>query len=201
MDDRDLARLLSGRREPSVLEKEEVFARVLDQLEPRARPRRVRWAIAAALTVAAAAAALLLRVQLQEGGEQFAARGGQARKPALRALCVETGQQGACPAHGTLAFELEPQGYGYAALFARAEDGSLTWYFPRADGQSLSLHGARGLPLRQGVRLGDSQPPGRYELVLVLSRAPLARAEVKARLAGGSDVLVISQPLVVQAAQ
>jgi len=196
MDDRDLARLLSGRPEPSVLEKEEVLERVLREVAPRRSPRRALWGLAAA-AVAAAALGLLALVRLQDDPEQFAARGGEAQ-PSLRVVCVETGQLGSCPARGTLAFELDPQRYGYAALFARDAAGAITWYFPAAEEQSLAVNDARGQPLRQGIRLGDSQPPGRYELVLVLSNAPLRRAEVKARLAGGDDVKVVRQTLIVQ---
>ena len=199
MEDRDLARLLSGRPEPSVLEKEEVLERVLREAAPRPAARRAPWLLAAG-AFASAALALFALVQLRDDGEQFAARGGDEREPALRVVCVETGQLGACPAHGTLAFELEPRQYAYAALFARDEAGAIIWYFPQAEGQSLLVKDAQGQPLRQGIRLGDSQPPGRYELVLVLSETALRRDEVKARLGGGDDVRVLRQTLLVQAA-
>ena len=198
MEDRDLARLLSGRNEPSVLEKEEVLDRVLREVAPRRASRATTawlWGVGAV----AAALALVVLPRVQDDGDEFAARGGEAPAPSLRAVCVETGQLGSCPARGTLAFELDAQSYGYAALFARDVAGTITWYFPRADGQSLPVKDAQGQPLRQGIRLGDSQPPGSYELVLVLSNAPLTRPEVKARLAGGPDVRVIRQPLVVRA--
>jgi hypothetical protein len=115
-------------------------------------------------------------------------------------VCVETGQLGSCPAGGTLAFELDAQPYAYAALFARDAAGVITWYFPQSDDRSLAVTDERGAPLRQGVRLGESQPPGRYELVLVLSNAALSRDEIKARLADERDVAVVRQTLLVQAA-
>jgi hypothetical protein len=198
-DDRDLARLLSGRREPSVLEKEEVLERVLHEVAPRPASRRVVWGFTAA-AFAAAALALLALLPWSGGGDEFAARGGDGRRPSLRAICVETGQLGSCPARGTLAFELDAQPYAYAALFARGAAGAITWYFPPADGRNLAVKGAHGEPLRQGIRLGESQPPGRYELVLVLSHTPLDRAEVRARLTDERDVAVVRQTLVVQAA-
>jgi hypothetical protein len=197
-DDRDLARLLSGRREPSVLEKEEVLERVLREVAPRRAPRRMAWRFAAA-AFAAAALALLALLPWRGGDDEFAARGDDERKPSLRAVCVETGQLGSCPVRGTLAFELDAQQYEYAALLARDAAGAITWYFPQSDGRSLPVSGAQGEPLREGVRLGESQPPGRYELVLVLSHAPLDRSQVKARLADERDVVVVRQPLVVQA--
>ena len=71
MDDHDLARLLSGRAEPSVLEKEEVFERV--HAKTRAAPRR--WSRRVALAGAGAAAAAAAWLALPAAPPEFVGRG------------------------------------------------------------------------------------------------------------------------------
>ena len=182
MDDRDLARLLSGRNEPSVLEKEAMFEQIMRDVRPQRR--RARWIWAAPALACAAAAMLVLWPRA--GRDEFAARGGAERQPTLRVVCVGTGSATECPVGGLLAFEVDPRPFRYVALLARGGDGRTVWYFPAAEARSLSVDGHAAL-LRRGVRLGESQPPGRYEILLMSSREPLTRAEIKAMLGAESS--------------
>jgi hypothetical protein len=200
VDDEELARLLSGRDGPSVLEQEAGFERLLGKLGRRPAPVRWRLWLPGVAALAAAAAAVLLMVR--EPAPELVARGGQAREPALSVLCVEHGAAGRCPSGGRLAFVAEPGGFDYLALFARRGDGLVIWYFPSADGQSVPLADRSGKPLSHGIKLGEDQPPGSYELVGVFSRRPLTRAAIKrelgAALESGAQHRVVRQTLIVE---
>ena len=178
MEDQDLARLLSGRDGPSVLEQEADFERLMHKLDRGRKP--VRWGFwlpaAAAATAMAAAFVLLLQ---EPAADELAARGGQAGQPALQVLCVEHGAAGRCPSGGRLAFVAAAKGYRYLAIFARRSDGLVIWYFPSAEGQSVPIADHPGEALQRGIKLGDDQPPGTYEIVSVFSKTPLTRAELK----------------------
>lgn len=181
MDDRDLARLLSGRDGPSVLDQEADFEQLMHELD-RGRPP-VRWALWLPAAGALAAAALALLVFMKQPAvDEFAARGGQAGAPAVQALCVEDGAAGRCPSGGRLAFAATAGGYRYLALFARRSDGLVIWYFPSAEGQSVPIAGQAGDLLKRGIQLGDDQPPGRYELFGVFSTGPMTRDQIKRAL-------------------
>lgn len=185
MEDQELARLLSGRDGPSVLKQEADFERLMHKLDGRRKP--VRWGFwlpaAAAATAMAAAFALLLQEPV---ADELAARGGQDQQPALQVLCVEHGAAGRCPSGGRLAFVAAAKGYRYLAIFARRSDGLVIWYFPSAEGRSVPVADHTGEALQRGIKLGDDQPPGTYEIVSVFSKAPLTRAEIKRDL--GADL-------------
>lgn len=179
MKDRDLARLLSGRAEPSVLEKEAMLDRILTEVEPQRRSRRLRWLWAAPALAAAALWLLIPRFALDE----FAARGPNPPLASFHVICLETGAVGTCPSGGTLAFEVDPRARGFIAVLARATDGRVIWYLPPADGKSWPLREAREGVLRHGIKLGSAQPVGRYEVIALLSERPLDRAEIRRELA------------------
>jgi len=202
VEDQDLARLLSGRDGPSVLEQEADLERVMQRLDRGRAP--VRWGFwlpaTAALTAVAAAFVLLVK---EPEADQLTARGGQAEAPALQVICVEHGVAGRCPSGGRLAFVAAPSSrYRYLGLFARRSDGLVIWYFPSADGQSVPIADRSGEPLRRGIKLSDDQPPGRYEIIGVFSDGPLSRAEIKrelgAELQSGLHHRVVRQSFVVE---
>jgi hypothetical protein len=201
VDDQELARLLSGRDGPSVLEQEAGFERVLQKLDRGRAP--LHWGFWLPITGAAAAlAAVVLTLFAPEPASELAARGGGDRAPALQALCVESGAAGRCASGDRLAFVAEAEGYAYLALFARRSDGLVIWYFPSADGQSVPIADQAGKPLQLGAKLGEDQPPGSYELVGVFSRSPLTRAAIKRdlddRLQSAAGHRVVRQALIVE---
>jgi hypothetical protein len=200
VDDHELARLLSGRPGPSVLEKEAIRERMLAQHS--LRRRALRWSWLVPLAASATAAFVMARVG---DGDEFSSRGDRAEQPVLRVVCVDTGAVGSCPAGGTLAFQGAGTAYPYLAVFARRSDGLVIWYFPSATGPEDVAAPDPRAPLAHGIRLGDEQPPGRYEIVGVFSQRPLSRSEVKARLrdglASGRGLKVVRQPFTVQAAR
>ena len=200
MDDSKLARLLSRRDEPSVLEKEALFERVL---AATGQPARRRFAgFLAFAGVAAAAAAVALFVKLREPDE-FASRGTTGTSPSVEVVCVKTGAAGRCEADDTVSFDVRTEGNTwYFAAFAMRED-EVVWFFPQEDGESIRVEGsAKPALLGQGVRLGDRMRPGAYDIVAVFSREPLRRNDIKARLGqdllGRSGIEVLRRPLVVE---
>ena len=180
MDDHELARLLSGRARPSVLEKEKVFERVYARTRA-ASMLRPRWVALGGLTAAAAAAAVWLA--LRADPVEFAARGADESRPVLHVVCLETGRKGVCGAGGRLAFEIQGLAFRHVAVFARRQDGLVIWYFPESSGTSppVSAHGQSTL-LRRGVQVGTNQPPGDYEVYAVFSDEALTRERIKAGL-------------------
>ena len=175
--DETVARLLSRRNAPSVLEKEQQFERIFAAVS--ARPRWQRWApLAGAGLAVAAALALWVRTP------DFASRGAAlTSEPEFRALCAVPCKQG-----GTLAFELDaPGGPHYFAAFAQRADGAIVWYLPDADAPSQALsRDAKSLVLDRGVQIGSEQPPGSYEIYGVFSSRALTRSEIKRAL--GNDL-------------
>ncbi len=180
MDEHELARLLSGRDRPSVLEKEEVFERVYARTRAASMPRS-RWAVLGGLTAAAAAAAVWLALPADR--VEFGARGAGESRPTLHVVCLETGRKGVCGAGGRLAFEIEGRQFQHVAVFARRQDGLVIWYFPESSGTSPPVSGqGRSTLLRRGVQLGATQPPGDYEVYAVFSDEALTRDRIKAGL-------------------
>ncbi len=171
-DDDELDRLLARGRLGGPA-RDRILAGALARAAPRRRwPRRILW-LAPAL---AAAAVLLLWLRPRDGG--FRVRGGGG--PSLEVACSD-GRAGACPRGGTLVFRVDgAREGGYLAAWATpAAGGERIWYFPAADGSAPAVAaqaGAQVVPL--GARLGPSQPPGDYQVHLLLARRPLARAEV-----------------------
>jgi len=199
ISDETVARLLSGRNAPSVLEKERLFEHVFQQVALETKPTRARWqplafAFASALCLVAV---LLLRPHAPE----FAARGGLGlSEPTFRPLC-NSGADALCKQGQALGFEVmasaEPQ---YFAAFAQRPDGAIVWYLPEASGKSLQLSREPGSPvLDRGVQIGTEQPPGHYEVFGVFSSRPLTRAEIKSAvgddLRGSRDVRVVRRSI------
>jgi hypothetical protein len=187
-DERTVARLLSGRNAPSVLEKEQLFERIYAGVA-RA-PRRAVWY---RLGLAAAGAAVLvgalwLRVRPAPPAQEFAARGaGLEATESFRLLCSGAAIT-SCKSGSTLGFELfglaEPRHF---AAFARRGDGTVIWYTPPPEGVTAGVApSASSMLLGQGVSLGREHTPGRYLVYGVFSREPLTRAQIKTAL--GQDL-------------
>jgi len=197
----DLGRLLSGRNEPSVLEKEAALELVLAEVAPARR----RWpwggrvgAVALPLIAAAAAFALFWPGDASHelgSADPFASRGGGA--PATDADMVVRCVAGtaadepgaACAPGAVLGFAVSPpEGKLNFSAFAMGGDGELLWYFPTPNGQSLALSDASSAAstratvkqvVPKGIPLGPEHKPGTYEVYGVFSSVPLSRAHLR----------------------
>ncbi|HVY28173.1 MAG TPA: hypothetical protein VHB79_16560 [Polyangiaceae bacterium] len=200
-DDRTIARLLSRKNLPSVLEKEAIFERIHERVLAEAapqgagRPARFVWVWALGLAVAAAIA---LVWQGREPAPELAARGdGDANGVALELSCGRAATP--CRAAGSLAFELGPAPSTlYFAAFARRTDGTIIWYFPESGAGAVGLKvSAAAAPrvLERSVTFGPEHTAGQYELFALLSKQPLTRAQLKAALgpdlSGGPELRVL----------
>lgn len=188
MQPKELARLLSGRNEPSVLEKEAAFATLSRLLvSPRSRQRTLAAVLGGILSLSGAAAAIAFFLPLAShppDNEEFATRGPTDRSPALRLACIAADtSEVPCRVGGTLTFEVSkvPETARFFAAFARRPDGAVLWYFPEPAGRSMELKPTPHL-LSQAVRLGAPHVPGDYEVFAVFSSEPMTRAEIKAAL-------------------
>jgi hypothetical protein len=200
LDDRTIARLLSKKNLPSVLEKEAIFERILERVEAEkdgetARTTRFAWVWALGLA-AAAAVALLWWAPAREPPAELAARGaGDEHGVALELSCGRAAAP--CRVSGSLAFELGPAPSTlYFAAFARRADGTIIWYFPEADAPSLKVSASTAPHvLERAVTLGPEHTPGNYELFALFSKQPLTRAQLKAalgpELSGGANLRVL----------
>ena len=202
LNDETVARLLSRRDSPSVLQKEALFERIYAQI-PRevARPR---WPVAVVAFGFLVALTFALMPWLRPARSEFATRGAplsraRARAPRFEAHCVGRSAE-ACKAGDRLAFEVTAsEGADYFAAFARRADGVVIWYFPEASGLSLPVPKAPASLLDRAVELGAEQPPGHYQVYGVFSARPLTRADVKQalgdELTGSAGVSVVQRSL------
>ena len=198
MQDRKLARLIAGRDAPSVLEKEQLFERIYEQVQPSRPPSRLGAWVAAGGVLAAAALALIF---VRPSQPEFQARGGGSpgTGPELVVACAGVAE---CQSGAKLtltvrsALDTAGQSHSYFAAFARRFDGTIIWYFPEPGARSLELPqtGERAL-LDRAVLLGGEHLPGHYDVYGVFTRRPLTREELKLavgeELAGSADAVVV----------
>lgn len=191
-----VSRLLSGKDELSVLEKDEILANVLAEVAPAKKSFWRRPGLLLPLVGVAVALVLIPVVMRADGASStvdfFAARGHESRAAAVTLVCPtpEGGiGKGACQADDKLIFDLSASaGYSFFAAFARGEQGTVIWYFPEAEGgHSLNLEKSldEGV-LDRGVTLGADHPRGRYELYGIFSDEPLTRDLIKDRFSEDS---------------
>jgi hypothetical protein len=210
-DDEQLARLLSGRDQPSVLEKEAAFAAIYARVADRGRPAQ-RWPWALALSAAAAGLLMWGRFQSDSAptAEEFRARGVQAAErfaiscyPVHGAPALDA--QTSCAPGSRLALQLEPSAENhYLALFVRRSDGAIVWYFPSESEPMPDVAGEHlGSVWQKSALLAESSPPGTYTVFAVFAPRPLSRAVLKAALGddlrGDGTLHVVSRELDVEA--
>lgn len=213
--DRELGRLLSGRDEPSVLEKEDLFERIMAKVAP---PRRVRlrwpW-VGPSLAAAGAIAALALVLGVQSdrrgessGSDEFVARGmsgqGMSDHGGFELECVADGQPSSCRIGAKLTFwvSVTPEAAHFAA-FGRRPDGAIVWYVPGPGGQSVRIaQSTSPVPLDTAVMLDEIHGAGKIAVFGVFSAKPLTRSEIKRALGpelrGDGSVSVVVRTLEVQ---
>lgn len=207
LSDPELARLLSGKNEPSVLEKEAALESILAAVE--AGPQRAdlaersrlfvkRWWLMMAAPAVAAAALLLTLLPKTEsvsprhqgGAPEWAARGG-AVPAALKLRCVPPSGAGSihappCQTNELLTLRVNPPpGKPYFAAIAIGSDDQLLWYLPAPGGKSERLipdpsgmaTASRAIPMSTHPR-GNRQ----YRVHGVFSEAPLTRQALRTAL-------------------
>lgn len=217
MDGRaDLARLLAGRNEPSILEKEAHWEDLRRRIP--GSPSAASWHAALlggllSLTAATAVFVLVAKPGVRLGGRaassvenEFASRGSvHAGSPQVRLSCVDsaTEREVPCAVGGTLVFEYTelPDSAKFHAAFARASDGVILWYFPGASQRSLEVDRASGVQKR-AVSLGAPHAPGTYDVYSVFSREPLTRDQIKGSLgqnwASNESLVVVKRRIVLR---
>lgn len=175
-----LARLLSGRNEPSVLEKEALLERVHRSSDEGSVPKT--WWAGGFFGGLAAAAVLTLAVWSSEpsgapGG--FTAKG--AAGPVARVVCTTK----PCRAGSTVLIDVSPPlDATYLGAFLQRSDGVVAWILPLPGSETASVGPGR---LDTAVRLAKEDPAGVYTLWTFFSKAPVTRAEIEARVDGGQE--------------
>ncbi len=162
-------------------------------LLPWWRRARLGWWVPAVAGVTA----LVLLIHPRQTHDGFAPKGSGLREPVVEVGCLG-GSALRCRTGEPLIFRVAgADAGGYLAAYAEpvgASGGQRVWYFPTA-GAAAAQVAAQAEPqtLRQAARLGSEQPPGRYQVHLVLSRRPLTREEALA--ARGPEVIAATQVL------
>ncbi|MEO0814745.1 MAG: hypothetical protein AAFY60_17920, partial [Myxococcota bacterium] len=172
-NERDIlvARLLSGRDEPSVLEREALWSRLDKTLRAGAR-RRFGFGAFAVLAVAGAAAWLLYAPD-----PEFGIRGGD--RGALALSCLVDEKPASCRAGATLVLSLgAPESKPFVSAFLEHPDGAIVWITPEETRKSRPVPESGAL----GVRL--SAPAGMNRAVVVFTSEAIGREGIKAGFDG-----------------
>ncbi len=208
ISDAELARLLSGRNELSVLEREQMRERVVAATtsEPRSWFLRLQPLAFGALSTAAAVAigvfafrGLLDRPEPlvsgqpggigsphanaaplpgQSAGDVYTARGA-ALVPSLELACIGPSGTGHCARGRKLTFTVRGEGeWRHFGAFARAADGTIYWYFPGVGASGIEIDVERATVLDRAIVLGD-EAAGPVTVYGVFSRVPLTRDGIK----------------------
>jgi len=175
--DAELARLLSGRSGPSVLEKEAAFEAVM-QGQPKGR----RFAWRAVLWPAIAVAAVALGVLVMPGAPdrpEFGAKG--SAQAGLSLSCVRGQTPAPCAPGATLTLKVTAHDRPYFAAFARDAEGTIIWYLPAKGEMSKRQEGL----LEQGFLLDPAYDKATMQVFGVFTEAPMSRAQIKAALSEG----------------
>ncbi len=192
--DTELARLLSGRSGPSVLEKEAAFEAVMQQ-----QPKGRRFAWRAVLWPAIAVAAVGLGVLVMPGAPdrpEFGTKGSS--QAGLSLSCVHAQAPVPCAPGATLTLKVTAHDRPYFAAFAQDAEGTIIWYLP-AKGEASERQ--EGL-LEQGFVLDPSYDTSTMQVFGVFTDAPMSRAQIKAALSEGlkstDTVTVLPRTLTLQ---
>jgi hypothetical protein len=176
-----LGRLLAGKPDPSVVDKEGMLANVLERSVP-APARRLRFGLAWSAALALAAGVLVIVYSARREPE-WVPRGGAA--PAFEVSCG-----GPCRSGSHLLFNVTPGSARYLSALAVAADQRVLWYF---DARELTGPGV----LSEAPVIGPEHGTGTFDVFAVFSATPLTRVQVREQVerAGPS---VLKQRLVVE---
>lgn len=166
----EIDRILSGRNQPSVPEREAVFDEVFKKLEAAGEVgnrTRARLAWGRPLMALALGGVLALAITVLSPREaEFGSRGANQNNVELR--CSD-----GCRKGSTLVVTVASNA-PYFSAFSQAPDGTVTWYFT-----SQTLENGRH-PLRQAIRIGD-HAVGTHKLFGLFTQEPLTREALRAR--------------------
>ncbi len=190
LSDAELDRILSGRNQLAVTEKEEILARVLQGTSP---PRQTRPFLLPAWAWGAMAAVLLapaLYFGVRRPLPEFTARGGGA-VPGFAVSCLGAqGEASTCALGGKLVFQVNPGPFRAFAAIATTPDGTTLWYFPGGDrALGIDLGGLKspGL-LDEAISIDSEGPAGEYVIHGLFSARPLSRDEVREAIRKPRDI-------------
>jgi hypothetical protein len=195
--DERLGRLLAGRDEPSIVEREELFRKIDQEVAaPRSRPRFV---LAFGGVFVAASVALLALVVFRPLPDELTPRGHELASFSPR--CLDADAPGPCRRGGRLVLEVvPPKDRPFFAAFSRRPDGTIIWYAPRL-GEKSAMSGERAAVFA----IDEEHRPGTYAVYAVFSERALEREELKRKLgdelAGDGTITVVERMLVIEDAQ
>lgn len=206
--DQNLARLLAGRDEPSVLEKEAQFERIFAEVQAEqgtgsAWWRRLYWV---APVVAAVGAVLLF---LPRTGDEFSARG-PSTTAIVRGYCAGPGVDTLSPAlPGATRCEvgehlllrlMPPKTRPFAAAYIERADGRILWLFP-GRGESMPRRPPTENLFPRSFELSEL-PAGTHQLHVLFSADGLSRDALARRLEASdtAGLTRVEQTLVLDAA-
>ncbi len=182
------ARLLSGRKNLTVLEKEQILENVLEKSTHSQNSRGRDWSFASR-ALAAVGVFVLLAIPMTiflVGGpkeNEFTARGAFESVPLFQLHCVTPNGKGTCNKGSKLVFRLDPPAdkTHFAAFAKRASDGLIIWYFPVEEkGDSiLIIKGGPNRILKQGILLDSNHRRDEYELNGLFAPKRLTRTKMR----------------------
>ncbi len=190
-DDKYLAaRLLSGRNRLSSIEKDDILNNVL-RVENQQKPAKfVRWLLASGLAAALGGLLLLFYFPQQQAG-QFTSKGDGLLAQGFSISCLADKGTDTCSQGSKLLFRTWPvTGKPYFSALARAEDGTVIWYFPSTDvptSLDTRTEQVKGV-LKQAVMIGVEHGFGSYTVYGLFSAQALSKDEIRDRLEGGDEL-------------
>ena len=190
--DSEIDRLLGGKPDLGVNEREEMLEQILTRVAPE-RPSMFTWPrlLSAAALGAAAIAAVILVYPQTPVESAFTPRGGSV-SPTMTTTCLQAGVVGPCRPQSKLAIQVAGNGYKAVGVVAEAPDGTTLWLYPvTATDKSLDLSElSQSSALPEALVLGEV---GEYVLHAVFTQAPATRDEIREVLlkpkAGGGAVV------------
>lgn len=179
--DSEIDRLLGGKPDLGVSEREAMLEHVLNRVAPE-RSSIFTWPriLSVASVGVAAIAAVVLVFPLAPTKPDYTPRGG-ALVPTLTASCLDAGAVAPCRPQSKLAIQVEGNGYKAVGVVAETPDGTTLWLYPAGpNDKSLELS-----QLAQGATLPDAlvlEGAGEYVLHAVFTQAPATRDEIRKSL-------------------
>jgi len=182
------ARLLSGKDRLSVVEKEAILERIIDQTKAEKKSEPASWMSVRRLSYTAAAAVvlfavpLLIYLALTPVPDEFISRGISGSPSGFTVACLGAGDDGFCHPGDKLFFKVNaPEGKPFFSAFARRTDGTVIWYFPGEEFShsiEVSKNNYEGV-LSVGVLLGSEHRPGYYVVFGLFSSRRLSKSQIR----------------------
>lgn len=193
--DRRLGRLLAGRDQPSVLEREAAFDQIVEAVAPA--PRSAWWPkVAIAFGASAALAAAFVLVPRTD---EFGTKGPGAAS--FRVHCVKASKPAPCTPNSKLLVQVTaPTKRPHFGLLAVRSDETAIWYMPEETGVTSKVAPGAEVLLRDGFVLNGAQhPPGSYVVHGIFSAKPLDRAAIRSAFDDPpDDVELVQRPLTIE---